>query len=255
MDDDLNDILADEAEATAAPNGAGASPAEATGASAGDDIASPDDGPPPSFGQEEPGHIPLAALRDERQKRQQLEARLEQYETYFSRLQQQAQQPQAMPDMHEDPGGYTAWITGQVRDHVMREVQQAGERFGSTTRAEISELLARQKFEDYDQKIEIFKQAMIENPFLIDQVRRAPDPASFAYRAAGQYLEAKQYGSPEASSRGAIEAEIRQQIMSELGLSSSASARAPSSLASERSIGSRSGPAWSGPTALGDILS
>jgi hypothetical protein len=100
---------------------------------------------------------------------------------------------------------------------------------------------------------------MIENPLLIDQLKRAPDPANFAYQAAGKYLEAKQAGSPEASSRGAIEAEIRQQIMSELGLSSgaspSASARAPSSLASERSIGSRSGPAWSGPTALGDILS
>src|SRR5262249_54890840 len=147
------------------------------------------------YGQEEPGHIPIAALRDERQKRQQLEAQLEQYETYFSQLQQQAQQPQAMPDMHEDPSGYTAWIAGQVRDHVMREVQQYGEQYGATTRTEVSELLARQKYEDYEQKIDVFKQAMIENPFLIDQVKRAADPAHFAYQAAGKYLEAKQYGS------------------------------------------------------------
>jgi hypothetical protein len=252
MDDDLNDILADEAESPAAPTGAGASAAQATGDFSGDDHVSPDDGPPPSFGQEEPGHIPVAALRDERQKRQQLEAQLEQYETYFSQLQQQAAQPPAMPDMYEDPGGYTAWIAAQVRDHVMQEVQQAGEQYGSTTRAEVSELLARQKYEDYEQKIEVFKQAMIENPFLIDQVKRAADPANFAYQAAGKYLEAKQYGSSGTSSRGAIEAQIRQQIMSELGLSSTP--RAPSSLASERSIGSRSGPAWSGPTALGDLL-
>jgi hypothetical protein len=158
-----------------------------------------------------------------------------------------------MPDVHQDPDGHAAWIAGQVRDQVMREVRQAGERYGAMTRAEVSELLARQKYEDYEQKIEVFKQAMIENPFLIDQVRRAPDPANFAYRAAGQYLEAKQHGSSATSSRGAIEAEIRQQIMSELGLSSAP--RAPSSLVSERSVGARSGPAWAGPTSLGDILS
>lgn len=198
----------------------------------------------------EAGHIPIAALKDERAKRQQLEQQLQQYEAYIQQIAAQ-QQPQEMPDPITDPYGHAEWLAQQVRAQVMQEVQQASQHQNSLSRVEVSEMLARQKFDDYDAQVEVFKQAAQENPFLINELQRAPDPASYAYQAAKRYQEAKQYGSATPS-REQMEAEIRAKIMAEIGVQRPT---APNTLANERSVGARSGPTWSGPTAIGDILS
>ena len=145
-----------------------------------------EEGPPPSE-PSEPGHVPIAALKDERAKRQQLEQQL-----------------------------------------------------------------ARQKWQDYDAKIELFKQEAASNPFLVEQVRQAPNPAEYAYNVASQIAVARQYGSEAPPSREEMEAKIRAEIMSEIGMKPAQSA--PTTLATQRSVGSRSGPAWSGPKAITDIF-
>lgn len=193
-----------------------------------------------------------AALKDERRKRQELEDRLRQYDEYFTQLQtQQQRQPQQIPDMFEDPDGFKAHLAEQIRAELMQELTPTLNQHRTLTRAEMSEIAARQKFEDYDATVEDFKEAMASNPFLLTQLQQAQDPALFAYNAGKQYRQAKAYGGEAPPSREQIEAEIREQIKAELSLPQS---RAPSTFAGDRSVGSRSGPAWTGPSSMGDLL-
>lgn len=199
-------------------------------------------GPPPA--EQEQSHIPIAALKDERSKRQQLEEqyrqaaeRLQQYEAYFQQV-QQGQQPEEELDPVE-----------VIAQQVMSRLQPQHEMQILTTKVDFAEQLARQKWADYDDKVEHFKEAAKSNPFLIEELRNAANPAEYAYTVAGKILEAKQYG--QAPSREEMEAQMRAQIMAELGINRP---QVPTTLATERSVGSRSGPAWSGPTPLDDLL-
>lgn len=198
------------------------------------------------------GHIPIAALKDERAKRQQLEQQLQQYEAYYQQqLAAQQQQPQYAPDMYADPEGYAAYLRDSLRQELMAETQQTIQHQAVVQKAEFSEIMARQKFADYDEKVEVFKQMVEENPHLLNVLQRAPDPAAYAYQAAQQHLEALRYAEPMPT-REQMEAKIRAEIMAGIGVQRPT---APNTLANERSVGARSGPTWSGPTAIGDILS
>lgn len=205
-------------------------------------LEQPQDAPPAS--EQEPSHIPIAALKDERTKRQQIEAerqqmaeRLQQYEAYFQQLQNGGQEEEPDP---------IQLIAQQVQSALAPQYEMQM----LTQKVDFAEALARQKWADYDEKVEHFKEAAKSNPFLLQELRTAANPAEYAYNVANRILEAKQYGS--APSREDIEAEMRAKIMAELGMSNQP--KAPTTLANERSVGSRSGPAWSGPTPLGDIF-
>lgn len=202
------------------------------------------EGPPPS--EQEPSHIPVAALKDERSKRQQIEAekqelaaRLQRYEAYFQQLEQQSQQTDEEPDP-------VAVLTAQIKQQVMSEVQHQQ----LTDRVNMTEVLARQKWADYDEKVELFKEEVQKNPYLMQQLMRAPNPAEYAYQVSEQIAVARNYGSAQPS-REQLKAELREELKAELGLGRP---QAPTTLANDRSVGSRSGPAWSGPTDLGDIF-
>lgn len=195
-------------------------------------------------------HAEYVALKDERTKRQQAEDRVREYEQMFAQLNRPQVQPQEEPDMFADPDAFKAHLAKQIRDDLLNELQPQFQQQRVLSRAEMSEMQARTKYEDYDAKIEVFKEAIRDNPFLLTQIQQAPDPATFAYNAANKYLEAQQYGGTSPS-RAQIEAEIRDQIKAELGLERP---QAPSTFAGDRSVGARSGPAWTGPLPLGDML-
>lgn len=202
----------------------------------------------------EPERIPIAALKDERSKRQQLEQRLQEYEQYFAQLQAQPQQqqPQEEPDMFADPEGFKAHLAAQIRADLLREVQPTIQQSQLMGRAEVSEMLARQKYEDYDAIVDgHFKEALSANPFLLNQLQQAPDPATFAYNAGKQWAAAKSYGSEAAPSKEDLKAQLREEIMTELGLNRP---QVPTTMAGDRSVGARTGPGWTGPKSLGDIL-
>ena len=209
------------------------------------------EGPPPS--EQEQSHIPVAALKDERQKRQEAEQRLQQYEEYFRQLQQagQSQQQEELPDPVSDPYAYAQWLSNAVSQQVMQQVQQTGNQYMGMTRAQVSEMMARSRHDDYDQMLGVFAEAINENPFLAQQAAQHPDPATFAYNAAKQWQQAKQFGSQAPVTREQIEAEMRQKIMAELNMPKP---QVPTTLASEQSKGSRGGPEWSGPPSLKEIL-
>lgn len=243
LDDILNSEPVEQVETQ--PQEAPAQPRDEQGRFAsGEQAETPQEGPPPS--EQEPSHIPFAALKDERAKRQQMEEqfrqsadRLSQYEAYFAQM-QQGQQPQ----QEQDP-------LALVAQQVAQMLQPQTEMQLLTMRVNIAEEQARAKWADYDERVETFKEAAKANPFLLQELKAAANPAEYAYNAASRMIEAKQYGSP-APSREQMEAEIRQKIMAEIGMTQKP--QAPVSMAQEQSRGARSGPAWSGPTPLGDIL-
>lgn len=208
---------------------------------AGETAEQPMEGPPPS--EPEPQHIPLNALQDERRKRQhaedqlnQMQSALQQYESYF----QQANQP--TPE--DDP---IAYVAQQVRDQLAPQLQQEL----LVQKVTFAEMQARARWNDYDDKVEMFKAEAQRNPFLLQQAAAAPDPAAYAYNVATQIDQARQWGGNPAPSLEQIEAELREKIIAELGISNR---QAPLSTATERSTGTRSGPAWSGPATLDELL-
>jgi hypothetical protein len=217
----------------------------------GDIAAQPQqEGPPPS--EPEPDHIPIAALKDERSKRQRIEQehrqaleRLQQYEAYF---QQANQQPEPGVDPEQDP---LEWITQQVAQQVLSQVQPQTQQQQLMMRGYVSEQFARQKWPDYDDKAEVFKQEAERNPFLYRELMNADDPASYIYTAANNIVAARTYGTTAPPSEAEIEARLREKIMAEIGINRPS---VPTSLASAQSRGSRSGPAWSGPAPLSDLL-
>jgi hypothetical protein len=239
----LDELLGDEPATEAQPETIGQAQDEAGPIATADTGETPEtanEGPPPSE-PAEPQHIPISALKDERAKRQALEVQLQQYQAYF----EQANQYQE-PAQEDDP---LALVIEQVRAQVMPQFQQQALQM----RVEMTETLARQKWQDYDDKVELFKEEAQRNPFLVQQVAAAPNPAEYAYNVASQIALARQYGSEAPPSRAELEAKIREEIMAEVGLNPRKSP--PTSLASERSVGARSGPAWSGPPSLDDLLS
>lgn len=199
---------------------------------------------PPSS-EAEPGHIPIAALKDERAKRQALEERfrqseerLQQYDAYFAQQRQGAEQ-QEEPDPIE-------FITQQV----MAKFAPQAELQALVTRTNVAEEFARQKWPDYDEKVELFKEAAKANPFLIQEMKGASNPAEYAYNVSQKIHEARTYGTA-APTREQIEAELREKILAESGI---ARPQAPTSLVNTQSRGSRGGPAWAGPSSMEDIL-
>lgn len=192
----------------------------------------------PPASEQEQSHIPIAALKDERAKRQAAEERLQQYEAWFA----QQQQVQGQQEEH-DP-------LEIIAQQVMQRLQPQTEMQMLTMRVNVAEEIARTKWADYDEKVEHFKAAVQQNPFLLQELKAAPNPAEYAYNAAQRILEAKSYSQPGPSMEE-MEAKVREKIMAEIGLNKP---QAPTSLANEQSKGSRSGPAWAGPTPLNQLL-
>ena len=203
--------------------------------------------------QEETGNIPIAALKDERAKRQALEAEVQQMRAYLTQMQrpqQQAQQPISPPDRWEDPEGYDRWLVQQV---TAAAEQKATEAFHYQRIATAAVQFKADK-PDYDQTIQVFGQMASANPGLIQQMQQSVNPAQFAYDYAKQAIAIQTAGSldayiqQEADRRAAAKAAELAEVQHKLPAS------APPTISNDRSVGPRTAPSFQGPTPLGDIL-
>jgi hypothetical protein len=140
-------------------------------------------------------HVPLAALRAERQKRQEYEARLRQYE------QQAQQQPQ--PSFHEQPEQY---LHGVLQQH---EAQITARMLGAL------EAQAKEVYPDYDDVFAVVADQAAGNPVLVQQIMQSPNPAMAAYKLGKQLREMEAMKDP-AAYRQQIEAEVRASIEAEM---------------------------------------
>lgn len=153
-------------------------------------------------------HVPLAALKAERQKRQEYEARLRQYE-------QQTQAPQ--PSFYEAPEQYVQSLLSQHDQQVTQRMLGA------------LEAQAREVYPDYDEVFEIVQESAASNPVIVQQVMQAPNPAMAAYKLGKQLREMKAMADPDAY-RAKIEAEVRAKVDAEYRAKEEAKAKAASAI-------------------------
>lgn len=142
-------------------------------------------------------HVPLAALKAEREKRQKYEQEL----TRLSAQLAQQHQPEP-PAFYEAPEQYV--------NHVLSQAEQRAQArlFASF------EEDAREAFADYDEVLAELAEAANDNPALRHQVFNSANPAKAAYKL-GKQLRALKSAPDPVALRTQIEAEVRAQIAKE----------------------------------------
>lgn len=202
----------------------------------------------PPAAEQEPDHVPISALKDERRKRQQAEQELQKRMAAYEAQMQQFQQPAPpRPDLFEDPDGALEHMQQQFQRQLVR------------TRLDMSVAMAKTQHTDYADAEAAFVEAVKANPSLYDQMLQDPHPAGFAYRV-GKQVEALREigGDPHAyreKVRKEIEADLRRQWETDQPAASIPQRSSiPPSLANARDTNGRFRPAWNGPTPLKDIL-
>lgn len=223
-----------EAEPAAPAAASTAAPAPATPAAA--TPATPAAPAQPEFTEREKAF--LRAAHEERVKRQELERKYA----------QPAPPAEPAKTFYEDPDGYAKNLKDEVQKVAVN------------TRLNTAEMIARQKYTDFDDKTAVFAQLVSQTPGLVEKWLAAPDPAEFAYRTGLNHQRLEQAGNidallektakeTEAKVRAAVEAEFKAKAEEDAKIR----AALPGSLSDARSTGNRV-PAWTGPASLDDIL-
>lgn len=187
------------------------------------------------------------ALIGERRRRQEAERRAQELEQQLSAVRQPAPPP---PSIWEDEEGALRHFGSQVVDTATREAT-------FNARLDTSEMLVRQQNPDFDEVKTRFLEMMRETPGLQQKALQDFHPWNFAY----QYVKnADRMNELGAANVAELEAKLREKIRAELQQEavqavSSTAPGVPPTISTERNAGQRSGPAWSGPTPLSDLLS
>jgi hypothetical protein len=196
-----------------------------------------EDAPPAS----DPAKGLEAGISAERKKRQEAETQLASLMAELEALKNPPTPPAPPPDMWEDTPGWQQHFGNQV-------VGQAS----INANLNMSEMLARDKFDDFDEVKAEFLALAERNPTLREQALSDPHPWRKAYQIAKNHRTMSELGATDVAT---LEAKLREQIMAEMAASAVPQGAAiPASLTNERNVGSRGGPAWSGPKPLSELL-
>lgn len=123
--------------------------------------------PAPEPVKPEPGFVPFAAVLDERDKRKELQAEIERM-----RQAQPAAQPHPIPDMFEDPEGYTTALAQTFEQRIYQTQLQMSDRFAQNQYGEELTTAAKQwAFEKCNQ-----------DPHFNAKVRESGDPVGYAVK-------------------------------------------------------------------------
>lgn len=121
--------------------------------------------------------VPIAALQDERRKRQNLEEEVE-------NLRGQIPKSNEAPDMYEDEEGYKTYIRNQIQSEINADREQA-----QSERLNQSRGVMLEQHQDYTEMEKIFEIMATADLSLIDKMLVSEDPAKFAYDSAKVYRE------------------------------------------------------------------
>lgn len=254
LDDILDGNVEPETEVVEAqpeqPQEPEAQPRDESGrfAGKGEEPEAPVDVEPPSTDKAEAGL--LAAKRAETQARQAAEKRAEEFAAQLEALrkeieQQRPKEPAApAPDIWSDTEGWQQNFGGQL---VNTAVQQAAYQ----SRLQMSEMLMAEQHENFAE----IKQQLVEfvgkNPAINKAVAESQHPWRTAYNA---YVNQQTLTELGATDLNTLKAKLREELLAELQAGVPAQPKVPTSLSTKRSVGTRTGPAWTGPTPLGDLI-
>jgi hypothetical protein len=184
------------------------------------------------------------AVKEEREKRQQLERQLQELQSQIQAAQQQP--PAPPPSIWEDDQAALAHVRD---DAVNAAVQQAT----FNAKLDMSEMMVRQANPDFEEVKAEFLALAAQNPDLRNQALADPHPWNKAYQIAKNARTMRELGATNVAE---LEAKLREQIMAEMQGQMPAQARpaVPPTLTGERNLGARTGPAWTGPKSLTELL-
>lgn len=189
-----------------------------------------------------PDKLPQAdykAIREEREKRQNLERELEALKTQFQSLQQPKEPEAPPPSLWEDEQGWA---------QHNRQATVGEARFQS--RLDMSEMMAAQAHDDFDDMQAKFNEMAQQNPAIVQQALQSRHPWEAAYKIAKNAVSAAELGATNVEE---LKAKLREELMAEIQ-AQPASPALPATLTNQRNVGARSGPAWSGPRPLSELL-
>jgi hypothetical protein len=267
MPTDLETILSGQAANAPAPEATPNAPQPETPA------AEPQAQPEPSSDAEpqadDRGMVPVAALQAERQKakryteqvadfQKQLAEQRDQFEQRFAQLFGAIQRPQAQPEPVAPPNYWDA-----PEDFTRREIQQGVEPLTQRQMA-LAREVAEVRFQPQvvEAAVQAFDQEMAArrlDPAIHARIMNSPNPFAAAVQWHQHTTTMAEMGSDPVAYKAKLAEEIRAQVMAELQQGQQPAAQGaapvlPSNFATGRNVGARSGPAWSGPTPLGDIF-
>lgn len=257
--------------------------ATAPGPEATTPIATPETTQEPPQGQPEPsseaephadetGTVPLAALHAERNKvkryteqvaefQTKLEQQNAQWEQRFTQIIGAMQQPkQAQPDavtapeIWDDPNAF-------VRSQAMEMVSPLQQQMQAMAR-NVAELQFKDQPGLVEQAVNAFDNAAKTgsiDPEIHRRIMASPNPYAAAVQWHQHTSTMSEIGSDPAAYKAKLAEEIRAQVMAEIngGQQPDGNQPAPvmpSNFAAARNVGTRAGPAWSGPPTLDDIF-
>lgn len=242
LDDFLSDAPAETAAATETTEAAAvdtvdtttAEPAEVEQTEQEGATAAPEVTDTPVETQKEDKFVPLAAVLDERDKRQKAQRKLEELEQKLATK----EPPAPLPDVLDDQAAFVSGLESKFRN------------MGLALRTEMSQEFMRMQHDDYDAVESEFTVMASENPQLAQQLAASPNPAKFAYdtvKKAEQLAKMDNVEEYEATLRAEIEAKVREEVKAELtGVKADIDAKAGSltpSLAGQRAAGGNTPPA------------
>lgn len=198
-----------------------------------------EDAPPAS--KEESGL--QAGIAAERRKRQEIEQRYADLERQIAEMRQPKEPEAPPPSLWEDEQAFMQHNNSQV---VSTAVQQAT----MNAKLDMSEMMARQSHEDFDDMKERFVKMMQENPAIQQQALNDPHPWNRAYQIAKNAATMEELGATDLDT---LKAQLREQLKAEQE-QAAARPQIPQSLAGEQSArGSVTSPD-NGPPSLKDIV-
>jgi hypothetical protein len=185
----------------------------------------------------------FAAAADERRKRQALEQEIAQLRAGPAKPAEPAK------SFWDDPDGALK----------TEEQRRAADRIH--VKLQTAEMIGRQRYQDFDAKIQVFRGLVQQNPALVQAWISSPDPAEYAYRLAANHEELQQVGGLEAM-RKKIEEDTAARVRAEEEAKYKAKedeaaklrASLPPTLSDVRGGTTNKAPSWGGPRPLGDVL-
>ena len=180
-------------------------------------------------------------LKEEREKRQRLEAELEALKQQFAANQEPAPLP---PSIWEDDQGALQHVKNEA---ITTAVQQAN----FNAKLDMSEMMVRQANADFDEVKADFLALAQANPTLVQQALADPHPWNKAYQIAKNHKAMQELGAVNIDD---LKAKMREELMAEMQASAPVVQSLPPTLAGERNVAPRSGPAWAGPRPLSELL-
>jgi hypothetical protein len=143
---------------------------------------------------------------------------------------------------------------------IWEDEQAWQENFGQTVagqaafnaRLDTSEMLAAQAYSDFEEVRPKILEHMASNPALQQQVLGDRHPWNKAYQIVKNHEKMQALGAVDLDDlKSKLEAEIRAKLLEE---APQRLPSAPPTISGDRSVGSRTGPAWAGPKSIEEML-